>query len=265
MSEELRHEPSDYFWDTSKDLEAELALARATGDKQAESKKLGSLGGLYCFHWPGDIGQAVAYYQQALAVAREIGDKHLEANHLDGLGTCYGFTWAQEYHDYPKAIGFFDAALAIAREIGDRTHEAECLGHLGILWKYQDDFHQALNLLERAAAIAHETKDVRHEAGHLSQIGRVYGELKDYAKAAQILEEAVSVYLGLEDSNDWSLAYTLGYLAETYHHIGDNAQAARCLSQGFALVRQMDESHVDAFNSRYDRLQLGIADSRHLR
>jgi hypothetical protein len=90
MAEELRRESSDYFWDTFKELESEIARVRESGDKHLESKKLGHLGGHYCFHWPGDIQHAVDYYQHAVAIAREIGNKHLGADHLHGLGTCYG-------------------------------------------------------------------------------------------------------------------------------------------------------------------------------
>ena len=133
MPEELRREPSDYFWDDFKRLESEIAQARESGDKHLESKNLGHMGGLYCFHWAGDIQHAVDYYQQALAIAREIGDKHLEANHLHGLGTCYGFTWDMTHHEYPQAIQFFEASLTLAREIGDRSQEGSCLGSLGTL------------------------------------------------------------------------------------------------------------------------------------
>ena len=262
MSDDLRPEPSDYFVESNENLQADIARARELGDRQAESLTLGHLGGLYCFHWTGPIRRAVDYYQQALAIAREIGDKDLEADHLDGLGTCYGFTWDHKQHDFPLAIRYFEESLAIARETGNRKQEGSCLEHLGSLWKYQNDYPRALSLLEEAAAIARERHDTDHEGRCLQYTGTVYRAMEDWSQAVVYLEQAASVYLAHEAENGWHLAYTLGYLAETYHQMGDQDKAAECLRQGRLAVQRIDESFAEAFESRFGKLEAKIADAR---
>jgi tetratricopeptide (TPR) repeat protein len=262
MSEDLRREPSDYFVEGDQELQADLTLARESGDKKAEAKLLYKLDGHYCFFGSDDIQPAVDYYQQALTLTRDIGEKHREALCLAGLGMCYQMHFRQQKPDYPKAIQLFDAALAIVRETDNRKQACEFLYNLGTLWTYQKDYLQALNLLEQSVAIAQELRDTRRQGSGLHQTGKVYREMKNYPQAIAYLEQAVSVYLGHESEDGWQTAYTLGHLAETYLLTNQYEQAEQCLNQGSVIVRRIDEGRADAFELRFGKLAGKIAEAR---
>ena len=61
-------------------LEAQLAAARLTGNRQAEGNALGNLGNAHAAL--GDARKAIELYEQALIIDREIGDRRGEANDL---------------------------------------------------------------------------------------------------------------------------------------------------------------------------------------
>jgi tetratricopeptide (TPR) repeat protein len=91
-------------------LEAALACARQSGNKEAEGAHLGNLG--IAYKNLGDARKAIDYYEQHLTIAREIGDRRGEGADLGNLGNAYASLGKMD-----TAIDCAKSALAIFEEI----------------------------------------------------------------------------------------------------------------------------------------------------
>ncbi len=124
-------------------LEQELRMAQAQGDRQGEAALQGAIGVLLLNQRQYD--RAIAAMQSQLDIAREIGDRPLEATALNNLGLLY-----VELQDYPQAMDMLQDSLLVKQEIGDREGEARTLANLGRLFLEQDQPAMAIVFLKRA-------------------------------------------------------------------------------------------------------------------
>lgn len=86
---------------------ADLAAARARGDRRAEGVALGNIG--FWLNYQGRDAEAEHYLTQALALVRAVGDRFLEKRDLSGLAGC-----ALRQGDLAAAEALYREALAVA-------------------------------------------------------------------------------------------------------------------------------------------------------
>ena len=103
-------------------LEAAMAAATRTGDRDAEAQHLTNLG--LASASLNELPRAVEFYQGALRIYRDVGDRRREGQCLNHMGVAY-----RRWDDEPRrAIELFSQSLVIAREVDDRRGEGRCLG-----------------------------------------------------------------------------------------------------------------------------------------
>jgi DNA-binding CsgD family transcriptional regulator/tetratricopeptide (TPR) repeat protein len=147
----LARETLGDFSEARADLETALAVARVTGNRQAEWQGLLDLG----FLWEGhDYAQTNAYYQQALDLARDSGEAAQLAHSLNRLGI--GLVNVEQL---PAGQQCIREALALFRKLGDRPGVATTLDLLAITAWAAGETAEAANLWREAVALARDLDD----------------------------------------------------------------------------------------------------------
>ncbi|MGH3302104.1 MAG: hypothetical protein ACRDOK_10565 [Streptosporangiaceae bacterium] len=124
--------------------EQALVMARAVGDRHAETRALGKL--MDSFYAAGDFAASRELAEQALAIAREIGDVQL-------IGECLQMVGAVTT-DPDERRRRCEEALACAREAGDALLESSELDQLFSIALHAGRIEEGSEYLEESAALA---------------------------------------------------------------------------------------------------------------
>src|SRR5205823_1155086 len=163
-------------------------ISRGLGVRTLEGSDLGNLG-LIHRRW-GDIGSAMAHFEQALEISR--GISHSREHECQAL-TYLGAMYAEDLGELRTAIAFFEQALAITREMGTRHIEGTLLTYLGSIYCAMGEVQRALTLHEQGLAIQQETGSRWRESRALLGLGEVYQRMGDIGKAIEYYAQVLAI------------------------------------------------------------------------
>jgi predicted ATPase len=167
----------------------------------------------------GRLSEARADLDAALVISRELGDRRAEAALLLELGTSHGL---HGWLDEGKA--FLAGAIAVSREIGDRRTEADALSDLGQIEHAAGELAAAEPRLVQALAIHVDLDQHARAALDRVALGQCHLLRDERADAAFRLHEAARTFL---ESGLGALAFLWECPTGTFHHVGDDLEAAR--------------------------------------
>ncbi len=144
--------------------ETGLLLARAVGDKMAQSEHLNNLGNLAMVS-KALVG-AGRFYQEAAALKLEIGDRFHAATVIGNLSIL-----AVQLGELDHAREWQSQSLALARETGNRAVQASMQHSMAELLTAQGDPAAALESAREGLRIMREIGDRRQEAETLTTCG----------------------------------------------------------------------------------------------
>lgn len=209
-------------------LHEALDLARASGDRQAESAALGGIG--WTLMGQGRYDETEPYLNPALQIAQEIGDRTGAAvilHHLGDVAYRQGDSVAAEQYageslalyrelgsrqgmveahrvlgyanmargNYAQAEHHHGESLAIAQEIGDRRGLSSALINLGETVRRQERFREALQYYQDSLLIVREVGNRRGEAISLLNQGHTYSALGEDDLAWDYFRQAIDLSL----------------------------------------------------------------------
>lgn len=161
-------------------LDAALAAARRTDDKEAEGRMLGNSGTVW--RSLGESHRAIECHEQTLAISRQTGDRTMEGNALGNLGNAW---WQLE--DYRNALVYYEQQLTIARKLPNRSMEGNAQTRLGAAWGGLGDKFKAIEHFDAALAIHREVGDRRTESMDLNNLGNAWASLGESRKRHRLL------------------------------------------------------------------------------
>ncbi len=220
-------------------LKAGLSAAMTLGDRRAEGRHLGALGGVY-----SDLcrpGHAIELCDEALKIAREIADRQAEGDHLGALGIAH-----KDLGQPIRAIDFFEQHLKIAREIGDRRGEGNALGNLGVAYAALSEPRRAIEYYRQVLEIVRETGDRRGEDGALANLGSAYAALGKPRRAIEFYEQALVISREIGDRRGEGLK--LGNLGVAYKDLGESRRAIELHERALEINREIGNRRGEGRN-----------------
>ena len=214
-----------------------LALARETGNRDAESGALGFLGLAYA-----DLGEprkALEFHEQTLGIARETGNRLQESRALGNLGITYALLG-----DWRRAIELYNQQLETVRQIGDKQGEGNALGNLGGAYIALGDARKAIEFHEQALAVMRELGDKQAQGNILGNLGVTYFTLGDLPKSIKLAEERLGIARELGDHRGEGTA--LGNLGNIYAVSGDMHKAVGYYDRQLSLAREIGDPYGES-------------------
>ncbi len=200
---------------------AGLAMARATGDKKAQSDHLTNLGNLAM------VGKALVdagqFYEEAVRLKLEIGDRFGAATAVGNLSILMGQLGLLE-----RAREFQSQGLILARETGNRAVQASMLLTQAEILSVQGEAAASLESAQTALHITCEIGDRRQEAEALTTCGDAALALGRWAEAAHHFTAARDLFDAI-DMPYWAQMPAAG-----------RASALLAAGDGEAAIAQVD-------------------------
>lgn len=219
-------------------LDEPLRQAEGTQEKARILTLLG-----YSARVQGQIGQAIAFHQQALEIARNAGDRACEIANLNHLSrACV----AQD--DYAGANRYSRQAVILSRQAGDRLGEANALANLGYGEVFQarqleqapEVYETAIDYLQQGLQLAERLGDRQSQALCLSSLGIAHVVLEQPLVAIGYLQDGIQA---AQFSGDLYLqGINLSYLSEAYNQSNSPEQAVYAGCLGMYLLEQIGSS-----------------------
>lgn len=178
----------------------------------------------------GQYAQALLYLSKALDIARVSYDQNSIALILNSIGYLY-----MEQEDYAQAQVHFDQSLKIYLAQDNKIEACKVLLNLGVIAQRQANYDEALTKFKHSLQSAKATQiaDVQIAAGE--GMGVVLTAQKNFVGALDILNESLA--LAKQTGNKIRQIELLWRSAETYHEIGNYAQAVTCAESAAAAAR----------------------------
>jgi non-specific serine/threonine protein kinase len=211
-------------------LQAALAWARGRPDRELDHLRLA--GALSRF-WSerGHLYTGRAALMSALATPQAAREPVAHARALLGASTL-----AIYQSDASPARGYGLEALERYRALGDRAGIARTLVTLGIIAQELSDYGAAEAAYRESLDLFRQIGDGRGEAHVLNNLGAITWRQDRWEEARHLHREALEHAEPARDPGLRALALTnLGFVA---HHLGHTAEAATCLAEALALVRE---------------------------
>lgn len=156
----------DYF-------ERSLALARASGDKNAQANCLSNLGIV------AEREDGLRYFAQALALFEEMGNRSGQGKTLSNLGLM-----SILIGDYQQAIEYIERALQLLRQVNDPYAEAKALQQLALCHSVLGEIAEAWVFATESHRILTKIQDQMGQAESLASMASLAVEL-GYREAAE--------------------------------------------------------------------------------
>jgi len=160
------------------------AMMQARG---AEIVALFNLTGV-CRYTQGDLGKALADFEESARLAKQFRDVNGEAPALGNIGVIW-----HDKGELDRALEYKEEALAKAHGLGDQWAEALYLGNIGNIWRDKGDLDKALEYHEQALELSQTLGDKWGVASDLARIGSIYRDKGGLDKALQYKEEALAM------------------------------------------------------------------------
>jgi tetratricopeptide (TPR) repeat protein len=180
----------------------------------------------------GDLGQALAYYQQALAIDEAVAPTSTAtARDLNNIGGVY-----RTRGNLGQALEYYQQALAIDEAIAPTsTQIATRLSNIGSVYEAQGDLGQALAYFQRALTVFKATApDSTQIASALNNIGGVYNAQGDLGQALAYYQQALAIDEAVAPTST-ATARDLNSIGGVYRAQGDLGQALEYYQQALAI------------------------------
>jgi len=171
--------------------ETGLLLARAVGDKVAQSEHLNNLGNLAMVS--KSLVEAGRFYQEAAALKLEIGDRFHAATVVGNLSIL-----AVQLGDLDRAREWQSQSLMLARETGNRAVQASMHHSMAELLTAQGEPAAALESAQEGLRIMREIGDRRQEAETLTTCGDAALAQQQWGEAARHFRAARDLFSEIE-------------------------------------------------------------------
>jgi predicted ATPase/class 3 adenylate cyclase/Flp pilus assembly protein TadD len=218
-----------YWTEGRKWLEAALA-ATSGASSILRGEAFDAAGALAWFQ--GDIGCAVARFEESIALSRALGNKEGMTDALRHLGIV-----AYRQGNYGRATALLEESLGLSRELG---HKAPFTLHLlGIVARLRGEYEQAEALGREALALNQELGNKRHTALSLDSLGLLAYYRGNYPQAHALCEEGLA--LNREQGDKFGIAGSLNSLALVACGQGDYNRAGALCQESLAVSREVSD------------------------
>ena len=219
-------------------LEQALTRARERSDRVAESKILGSLGGI--FREQARREEAQANFGAAIDIAREVGNRRLEGKLIGSLASLHA-----ELGRADDARGGYETALAISREIGSRRDEGANIANLGMLLQHRSRYEEARANYEASLAIMREVGSRRDEGIIISNLGILASDQGKLREARERYDEALAIHRELGHRREEGIV--LGNLAPLVSEQGQSGEARLYYEEALSIARELGNTRHEGY------------------
>ncbi|HMO38230.1 MAG TPA: histidine kinase dimerization/phosphoacceptor domain -containing protein [Saprospiraceae bacterium] len=146
----------------------------------------------------GDLGQAVASYDEAMTITE--GKPQWLKEHASLLlnkGVAYYYAG-----DLGQALQYYLEAEAVYEKLNEDWAYARLLNNLAVVYRRLNRYDDAIRIYKKSLAIKESVKDSIGVANTLNNIGLVYGYMKDYNNSEKYLQSAKQLYQKLGEVNE---------------------------------------------------------------
>ena len=223
--------------------ETSLALARETGDWQAEAEALRQLG--LARRRLNDNAGALGYYEQALELYRRQAEvpesaRLTRARLLSNTGILH---YRQKRFDQARIT--LEMALVDARFVKDRNLEIETQNVLGLTATDQGDWATARRHFEQTIAVAQAAGARQFGAHSMINAAQVERRTGQFRKAEEFLANGLRLMQATGDL--WNQVSAWNELSVLYQDSGQYTRAEQALEQTASLSRQIDDQEGLAY------------------
>jgi tetratricopeptide (TPR) repeat protein len=220
-------------------LETALAVARQTGDSQAEQSHLLALAKIYekldLYVEAADIAH------QAVALAQRLDDQETTGEGLLALGLV-----SHRLGNYAEAQDFYEHSLDIYRVLQRQEGVARSLFGLGMVQRMRGSDNAAQQYFEEVLAIRQEINDSWGISEALNMLAELELSRANASTARQYLEDVLRIRRELNDRQGVAVALSnLGRAALLYR---DYATAKVYYEESLAISRQRGSHKAIASN-----------------
>ena len=257
-------------------LRADLKLAQAAGDRNAEAKSLNQIGELH-FH-VSNYQAALSDYNQVLALPRSSNDTQNVITALNGKGDIYlamedkraaemyeqaldlatashnndgaamalsGLGWlSNKTGQSSEALRFYRRALPLAQSANDNSLLARLFHRLGVVYYELGMKHRALDYYIKALPIFRRLGDRDREATVLNEIGLVYYSNSDKRRALTYYNKALLIFRKIGDRNGEALSLKL--IGRDNGALGMKQKALENLQKARDILREIGDRGNEA-------------------
>jgi len=216
--------------------EESKSLYRQAGHWKGESRALNMLGNLH-LGITGDLGRALAYFEQCLDLDREHGDRHGEAISRANLGLT-----RLMLGDYRPALESLNHTLEFLSRLGDRQREAVTCLWQGCCHRELGDLPQAQLSVEESLSILREIGSPNFEIEALGLLGRIATDRGAYAEARDRFTQALQV--AQRNEQQWDTILQRSSLALAWLRLGEVEEARRLATQALGQVEQVGDQRT---------------------
>lgn len=222
-----------------------LQMAQEGGYEELEANALNSLGMAY--RELREIGQSVAFHEDAIAIARKVGDDEMLARYLNNAGNAL-----REARDLDGALEAHSEAARLFSAQGDELGFARATDNAASILRDLGRPSEAISMHEEAIATFRQFGDRGGEATTLTHLGSTLNDLGQYDEAAALHRNSAQLLLvqGREDA----AAMAFGNLSNALRAVGDFRGAVSASRESLRLCLLIE----DRFGEARARNQLGL-------
>ena len=184
----------------------------------------------------GDIGRALACYQEAALIFSREGDRISLAHVLGNLGSA-----CRKVKNYSRAIEHAQRSLKIFEEDGDSLGIAQMTGSIGRIYADMGESELAARYFERSLADFQRLGDKRGAAWILNRLGCVARERGELDRALGYMHTSISIWE--EMGENVSLGAVLADLGSTLLQMGQPSAARGALERAVLLIPEHSRSN----------------------
>ncbi|MBN1185905.1 MAG: tetratricopeptide repeat protein [Bacteroidales bacterium] len=203
-----------------------------------------------------NYNQALNYYNQALKLHDENHDTLQIGGTLMNIGVLY-FTMDR----YEKALDNYLRALEMFRKINNASKIAGAYANLGELYELMGEPEVAFNYFKQAIEIQISENDLYGMANSYLNLGVSYKNRNELDSAIDCLNKARNTYYNMEDKE--ALAFTAGYLSETYHLMGRDKEALEEQMNAVNLNKQIQDNYLNVGYSFLGLTELLVSNNKY--
>ena len=146
----------------------------------------------------GDLGQALALYEEALALDEKLGETGEKAATLHNMAQVY-----LTRGDLDQAMRLYQQSLALKEQVGDRQGKAATLHNMANISMARKQWDEAEKLCVEAEALAAQIGNPEHQAFAIVKLGQIAQARGDRETTHQRYREGLAIFerLGMPEAN----------------------------------------------------------------
>ena len=146
----------------------------------------------------GDLGQALALYEEALALDEKLGETGEKAATLHNMAQVY-----LTRGDLDQAMRLYQQSLALKEQVGDRQGKAATPHNMANISMARKQWDEAEKLCVEAEALAAQIGNPEHQAFAIVKLGQIAQARGDRETTHQRYREGLAIFerLGMPEAN----------------------------------------------------------------